>query len=417
MPNKSLLIKASLFALILVLMVGSIVLYSSRQNHKNVLLIKEEIQRLYDSSIISAETVKNNKVLVVLSLQNPQSLNIKKEIEDKYPGKIIFQLKNLEVKSPIVTPEDEEASRRDPMFRYHLYEGCQLLQMGDIENYRKEVSVNTENKIEERISIRLKQFPTVIAIEKEIVEENDLVKISYRVFDGEKEYLNVGNQTVRCGKVNFDSQIEGSVKGKRVGEPYTINYYNNQWSSSTLQCEIIPLFCYYVEDAVANDEFARKNTQYQSMQEWRIALKDAILEEKKEELWEQIVTELIQSSTFTLNQDVLTQKAADLYLLTKLMANEFDMETDDLVEEMYHGSTEDFILYCYERSKMEIQEYLLVTAIATYASLSVSRQELEDDCGLNGITITQLEDNEIEDLSYLILRAKVKDYMINVMGN
>ena len=415
--KKSISNKAIVFILLFLLLLigGTSYWLFFRMRINNTQFIIDEIRERYGASIVAVDLAEDKRMIQVdLSLQNPQTISIKHEIEEKYRGRIVFRLFNFETESIIVTAEEQEAAKREPVFRYQLYESCKLIQIGDINNFRIKERYNVNAQIDETISFRLRQFPILVPIEKEFVEENDLLKISYRVFDETREYVNVAQETVRCGKVNFDSLIEESVKGKRIGQAYTIKYNNNLWSATTLQCEIVPLFCYYVEDAVANDEFARKHTQYQSMQEWREALKQSILAEKKEELWNRVLSKIIETSTFLLDEDYLTKKAADLYVAAKLMAGEFGLNPNDLVEEIYHGSAEDFILSCYANSKEIIQEYLIITVIAKYASLSVSTQELEELCVQNGDNLKQMEEDQIKELAYLVLREKVKNYMVDV---
>ncbi len=387
---------------------------TEKQEETDLSVVRAHIQETYGNHLELIEEVEESgtkQLQITLPVQDKEAARIKKEIETAYPGAVVFRLSNNLDGRLIVTEEDDDRYKLDILFQYNMYETCRLVSMDDIDRYRTEIDVRSiEEQVDEDICDDIEKTPRIVPYEKEFVEDGDLLKISFRVYDGDIEYLHATCETVLCGHINFDEQIESSVKGRKLGETYYLDYYR---SGKKIKCEVTPLYCYRLEEyIVADDVFARENSVYQTMKEWREARIRDKMKWQRKELWDDLILRLGEASEFVFDEEILTRKAAELYVSTTMLAEEFGIETEDIIEHLYFGSTEKYIRFCYAQARQEIAEYLLVHGIAEFAALSVKPGEMLEFCRNNGLDWEQLDESGKAEYSYELLREKVRAYMI-----
>lgn len=381
--------------------------------------IKKRILADYGKKVVSVEYDISQdlfKLIVGLPLHSDLASETRRQLEADYPGKLKYKLVDSGSDQVyIVTEEDQNRYRQGLMLRYTLYEGCRLVETPDIESAKKNVTYLSDSSVQELMHSMLEKYPEIVPQDKTLVEENDLVKISYCIFSETREYMKVEMETVKCGFVNFDNQIEESVRGKTVGESYTIPYNNPDISEDTLYCRIEPLFIYYTKPAELNNEFVRAHTPYQSVSEWENALVAEDEQAFKEEQWKLLVWNLASESGFEIDEDIIAQQAADLYLSSTLIAKEFGLDVQDYMLQKYSNeSSEDFLLRLYRICEEQIKEYLLVQAIAAYAGIEIQDAEIKDVCERNGTVWEELDVENHALILLSLLKNKVVDYMMEI---
>ncbi len=236
----------------------------------------------------------------------------------------------------IATWEDQGRAELKYVLQNGLMEGSRLTELGDVESVRTRLPEPDPAEIEAYMQRRVELFPRIIRSEKQTVETGDLLKISWRVYDETQEYPQFGNgkaETVRCGKSNFDEQIELSVEGRTVGETYTISY-TSDLVAGPLFCDITPLYIYTVEPAELNDTFVKENTEYQTVEEWRSALLEEERRAGQPEAWDAVLKKLLPECRFKMNEKRLkqsetperTEALVKEYLLVKALADRYEIK-------------------------------------------------------------------------------------------
>ena len=236
----------------------------------------------------------------------------------------------------IATWEDQARAELKYILQNGLMEGSRLTELGDAESVRTILPEPDPAGIEAYMQRRVELLPRIIRLEKQTVEPGDLLKISWRVYDETQEYPLFGNgkaETVRCGKSNFDEQIELSVEGRTVGETYTISY-TSDLVAGPLFCDITPLYIYTVEPAELNDTFVKENTEYQTIGEWRSVLLEEERRAGQPEAWDAVLKKLLPECRFKMNEKRLkqsdtpekTEALVKEYLLVKALADRYEIE-------------------------------------------------------------------------------------------
>lgn len=256
------------------------------------------------------------------------------------------------------------------------YEDCHILQLG---NYRACKHLPQEVGAQEADLAMKKYFnqnPPIRISDKKVMEEGDLAIISYEITAGTQTVMKVKKEVVKGGIVNFDSQIEQSVVGKTVGQAYTIPHQLGV-------CKITLQYIYTVDEtAQLDDEYVRSHLDYSSMAEWKAAILKDLEAQKNEEAWQQSLRAMIAQSTFDLSEECLAEKAEELARQEQKKAVSEGWEWEEYLSEELEWTEKQFELDCSLRARQEVQEYLLVGAIAAKESFAsgqgyeVLRQEV-----------------------------------------
>ena len=314
------------------------------------------------------------------------------------------------------TPEDTERIQLSTVFAYGLHEIGKLEKLGDIEKARVHVETPDEEAVAEEMQRFLMNHPPIEVSDKQLVEENDLLKISYCIQDGQTIYEKDEQATVRCGQTLFDAVIEDSVRGRSVGETYTVNYpLENKYAvepGKTAECEIRILYIYTLKEPVLDDEYTREYTPYESVDEWKDALLKSERDRLFQEAWNACAERLIASSEFSIQEEKLIDRATEFAFEVRFRSGLLGMSEEEYVRILSGEDTDDYIRWAYGKCENEIKETLIVEAIAEKAGLHVSDQELAEECAKSGIAVSALSDAEKAQLSYGLLLEKAAAYMI-----
>ena len=257
------------------------------------------------------------------------------------------------------------------------YEDCHILQLGD---YRACKHLPQEVGAQEADLAMKKYFnqnPPIRISDRKVMEEGDLAIISYEITAGTQAVMRVKKEVVKGGTVNFDPQIEQSVVGKTVGQTYTIPYQNPTPEIAEGSCKITLQYIYTVDEtAQLDDEYVRSHLDYSSMAEWKAAILKDLEAQKKEEAWQQSLRAMIARSSFDLNEECLAEKAEELARQEQKKAVSEGWEWEEYLSEELEWTKKQFELDCRLRARQEVQEYLLVGAIAAKESFA-SGQDYE----------------------------------------
>ena len=284
----------------------------------------------------------------------------------------------------------------------------------DICNYLKHKNISaavSDDEIEEIMRNSISRYPSENIVNKTIIEKGDLVKISYEIFNQSSSVIKVDNQVVCVGKINFDTIIEQSIEGKKVGKTYTIEYTNSSAGLINTTCDITPLYIYSLSEPEINDSFVRTHFNYNSIEEWKTAIKNDLEEEKKSTVWSETIDSIITECSFDLNDDCILEHTTTLAYQTAMQATLENLTLDTYIMQTMNMSKEEFYDICYKTCQKEVQEYLIIGAIATIENITVSDQEIDQYCKTQNLDKNDLHDEEEIYLYYYVLRDKVQNLL------
>ncbi|MBP3729357.1 MAG: hypothetical protein J6H18_03730 [Lachnospiraceae bacterium] len=249
--------------------------------------------------------------------------------------------------------EDQDLMELTLLLQNDFLEGSRLIQMGDPEAAGRPAQVLTAQQlaqIEAYMQFKVENEPTVIKLDKEVLEEGDLVRIAYRAFT-DSLYLDPKPIEIpcRCGAEGFPPReaIQASVTpGRRVGETYRIDYTDAPYAmEETVYCEITLLYIYRLEAAELNDEFVRTHTEFSSVQAWREALIKAEMgHQAVPEAWQEAKKALLADAVFELDEGRLqslqrewprAKALAQEYLLIQAVAEHYGIRAGEAQIQAY----------------------------------------------------------------------------------
>jgi len=295
----------------------------------------------------------------------------------------------------------------EEMIRTLEYQNCYISELGDYRKYNSKIVEIKQEEIDHVIKSELDGRPTINVLEDSVVEDGDLVMISYEIVDQGETVVKAEKETVKVGKVNFDTLIEQSVKNRKVGELYSIQYSNTKMGLHDAVCYIKPLYIYTLIPAELNDRFVQTHFDYKTVDEWKNAIRKDLEEEKITLAWDGFIDYIVESSDFELDEGILYDRAAELALQTEGRAIAENMTMDEYTMRTMGFSEAQFYHQCYSICKKNIQEYLLVGAIASSSSLNVSNQEFQEYCLENDLDKGNLPEEEKIYVYYYVLKNEI----------
>lgn len=301
----------------------------------------------------------------------------------------------------------------EEMILYLDYTDCHIASIGDYYNCNALPISVSEQEVNEIIAQYLMQYPSENKSDKTCIEAGDLVIISYKIIELRATIIDVERQVVLAGEENFDSLIEQSVIGKKIGKTYSIDYHNPSLGIEDAECFITPQYIYTLSDAQLNDAFVQKYFNYSSLEEWEDSIKQELYNQKKESAWKTILGDIIKCSFFDIDQECILNQATDLAYQTQLQAIMEGLTLDEYVAQTMGISKDEFYNECYSSCLRDVQEYLIVGAIAKKEKFEVTEIELAEYCSQQGLEENSLSTEEKTYASYYILRNKVINFVCN----
>nr|MBQ6241249.1 hypothetical protein [Lachnospiraceae bacterium] len=284
--------------------------------------------------------------------------------------------------------EDEDLKLANDLVTEGLLENSRLTELGDVEAARmpaQELPPEMMQDIEEYMQYKAETEFTVTKLDKQVVEEGDLVKISYRPYT---DSLFLETQSIelpcKCGGETAPGleAIQSSVTpGRRVGESYTIDYADAPYAADEpVYCDITILYIYRAEAHELDDAFVQEFTEYSSVEEWRAALvREKMNLMSLPDAWDQVLKKLLAECTFEMDEETIRNES---------------------------GSTA-------EKNKMRaaIHEYLLVQAIADHYGITVTDADVQAYVSEHQISLYSLPGTAYTACEWRALREKVMEKM------
>ena len=242
--------------------------------------------------------------------------------------------------------EDQDLMELTHLLEKDLLTASRLTELGDVEAARmpaQELPPEMLADIEYYMQYKAETTYKITKLEKDTVEDGDLVWITYRAYT-KTQFLDPKEIEIPCrcgGELSPPLEaIEASVTaGRRVGESYTIEYTDAPYATDeTVYCDITICYIYLAEPCELNDEFVRKYTEYSSVEEWREAQIKEHMKWMVPDAWDQVLKKLLPQCRFELDEERISAEAdkpekamAQIreYLLVRAIADHYGITATD----------------------------------------------------------------------------------------
>lgn len=248
----------------------------------------------------------------------------------------------------------------------------------------------TDEDMQTEIDYLLKSKPEFIEItDRKDVKDGDVVNIDYvGSIDGEK--FDGGSATdslLTIGSNSFIDDFEDQLIGHTVGETVDVNVtFPETYSNNPDLAGKDALFVVTInkigkqETPELTDEFVAANTEYKTVDEYKTALKDSLLEDAQNASDTQkeidLVTAVIEASTFNnLSQEEIDQTVTDMNSYYESMATSAGIDYS-LFKLYYFGMDEEtFDTEIKKAAELQVKQKYILEAIVKEEGLTVSDEE------------------------------------------
>lgn len=248
----------------------------------------------------------------------------------------------------------------------------------------------TDEDMQTEIDYLLKSNPEFIEItDRKDVQDGDVVNIDYvGSIDGEK--FDGGSATdslLTIGSNSFIDDFEDQLIGHTVGETVDVNVtFPETYSNNPDLAGKDALFVVTInkigkqENAELTDEFVAAKTEYKTVEEYKTALRESLLEDAQNASDTQkeidLITAVIDESTFNnLSQEEIDQTVTDMNSYYESMASSAGIDYS-LFKLYYFGMDEEtFDTEIKKAAELQVKQKYVLEAIVKAEGLTVSDEE------------------------------------------
>ncbi len=301
-----------------------------------------------------------------------------------------------------------------PYDEYNLEDYIKVADYSGFTYEMPEITVS-EEELQQRIDALLKEEATYDEIRQGTVKDGDKIHISYVAdCDGERVFTNEG-YAVTMGRGYLSEELENALLGQTVGsiietstqipEDFSMNPV---LAGKEVVYTITIEFIYDEHIPKLDEEFVKKTSQYETVEEYRDSVKTIVSEEKMEdaldELFQDAWSEIVELSEVLQYPDEALD-AEKMYFFTaygsQLPADTEEAEIETLCEEFAHES---------------VKQKLVLYAIAEAENLlpTVSQYEAELNAYLTELDFTEESFEETYSMSiydYAMANEWIGDYL------
>lgn len=278
-------------------------------------------------------------------------------------------------------------------YNYDLSEYVEVADYKDMP-YMNVAAEVTDEEVEDAIQNELQYAASVVNATEGVVEDGDTINIAFagridgELFDGgssESYDLTVGTTSM------IDGFVEGLI-GKNVGETVTLDlmfpedYRNSEVAGKPVTFDITINSKRIVSVPELTDEFVQANSEFQTVDEYRVGMKEILLKQKqdsldsnvKDSLWQVIMTGSSAVKYPEIEMADANQAADDMETEYKAQATLYGWEWSDYLN-TFMGTDEDG----FTELKKEYAESLVLSNMVMYKlardeNITVSNKEFED---------------------------------------
>lgn len=278
------------------------------------------------------------------------------------------------------------------------YDPLQLVKLGEYKGVEVDCTVSDE-EVQQQIDELLQANPNIKKIKKGTAKEGDKVNIDYsgklngKKFDGGT----AEDQEITLGQSNMIEGFDDAIIGMKVGEEKDANLtFPDDYHSEDLAGKDVVFTMklnYIIEETPAtfDNEFVKKNTDYNTVIEYKSGTKKKLQETKISAVPTEAVSKVIESSTLTKTPQTLL--LAEKEMMRAEMENSmknYGMTLEQALQ-MYGQTMEQFEETLTKQAETMCKQVIVMEAIAKQENIDTSKAAV--DAYINGI-IKKTSDGE-----------------------
>ena len=257
--------------------------------------------------------------------------------------------------------------------------------------YTKEDPTVTDEEIKAEIDSRVQAKATTEDVKKGTVKDGDNVNIDYKGTINGKEFDggSAEGYTLTIGSGSFIDGFEEGLIGKKIGDTVTLDlkfpddYSNEKVAGKDVQFEVKLNSKQTTKTPKYDEQFIKDNSDYDNKKDYEASVKADLEKEKKEtaentakqSLWSQAVE---NAEVKKYPKGAVAQEKESIIEQYKLMAENYNVEWADFLEQFMQTNEEDFDKQAKDYGKSVAKQKLVMYAIADKEKLSLSNKEYKD---------------------------------------
>ncbi|MBQ3281878.1 MAG: trigger factor [Eubacterium sp.] len=257
--------------------------------------------------------------------------------------------------------------------------------------YTKEDITVTEDEVQAEIDSRLQAKSTTEESKKGKVKDGDNVNIDYKgTIDGEEfEGGSAEGYTLTIGSGSFIDGFEEGLIGKKVGDTVTLDlkfpddYTNEDVAGKDVKFEVKINSKQITKTPEYDEQFIKDNSDYDNKKDYEASVREDLEKEKtetaentaKQSLWS-LAVENAEVKKYP--KGAVSQEKEAIIEQYKLMAENYNVEWADFLEQFMNTNEEDFEKQAKDYGKSVAKQKLVMYAIADKENLKISNKEYKD---------------------------------------
>lgn len=287
----------------------------------------------------------------------------------------------------------------------------------------------TDDEVDQKIQTNLNQNPNEVEVDR-AAAEGDIVNIDYKgtkdgeAFDGgtaEGQDLTLGSGSMIDG---FEDGLIGTKKGetKTLDLTFPEDYREESLAGQAVQFEVTVNSVKEKQDAVLDDSFVQRTSDYQTVDEYKAGIRADLLAQKQktadQEMEQDVLQDVIDNSEFKFSRNGLSVRYNQMLKQYTNQAKMYGMTLSQMAQA--NGMDEaGFKEYIYSSVKEAAKQEIVVKDIAAKEGLdNITDEDTEAFAQANGMTKDTLVSLYGEDtVKEQVLQDKVLRFLASNADN
>mgnify|MGYP000237791031 CR=1 FL=1 len=287
----------------------------------------------------------------------------------------------------------------------------------------------TDDEVDQKIQTNLNQNPNEVEVDR-AAAEGDIVNIDYKgtkdgeAFDGgtaEGQDLTLGSGSMIDG---FEDGLIGTKKGetKTLDLTFPEDYREESLAGQAVQFEVTVNSVKEKQDAVLDDAFVQRTSDYQTVDEYKAGIRADLLAQKQktadQEMEQDVLQDVIDNSEFKFSRNGLSVRYNQMLKQYTNQAKMYGMTLSQMAQA--NGMDEaGFKEYIYSSVKEAAKQEIVVKDIAAKEGLdNITDEDTEAFAQANGMTKDTLVSLYGEDtVKEQVLQDKVLRFLASNADN
>ena len=287
----------------------------------------------------------------------------------------------------------------------------------------------TDDEVDQKIQTNLNQNPNEVEVDR-AAAEGDIVNIDYKgtkdgeAFDGgtaEGQDLTLGSGSMIDG---FEDGLIGTKKGetKTLDLTFPEDYREESLAGQAVQFEVTVNSVKKKQDAVLDDAFVQRTSDYQTVDEYKAGIRADLLAQKQktadQEMEQDVLQDVIDNSEFKFSRNGLSVRYNQMLKQYTNQAKMYGMTLSQMAQA--NGMDEaGFKEYIYSSVKEAAKQEIVVKDIAAKEGLdNITDEDTEAFAQANGMTKDTLVSLYGEDtVKEQVLQDKVLRFLASNADN